>query len=78
VRKSVQALAAAVLFLLLPGCSSEMAKRTAYESLQIKAQADCQQHPGSACPEKRSYDDYQSGLNPATCNPPGSCRRGLH
>jgi len=48
---------------ILSGCSSEMAKRSAYESLQNKAQMDCQQHPGSACPEKKSYDDYQRGLN---------------
>jgi hypothetical protein len=40
-----------------------MAKRSAYESLQNKAQVDCQQHPGSACPEKKSYDDYQRSLN---------------
>ena len=50
-------------FLLVSGCSSEMAKRSAYESMQNKAQMDCQQHPGSACPEKKSYDDYQRSLN---------------
>jgi len=50
-------------FLLLAGCSSEAAKRTAYESLQYKAQMDCQEHPGSACPDKKSYDDYQRSLD---------------
>jgi hypothetical protein len=59
--KSAQALAATVLF-LMSGCSCEMARRSAYESLQNKAQMDCRQHPGSACTEKQGYDDYQRGL----------------
>jgi uncharacterized membrane protein len=52
----------AAIFLLSSGCSSGMARRTAYESLQNKGQMDCQQHPGSACPEKKSYDDYERSL----------------
>jgi len=24
---------------------------------------DCQEHPGSACRENKSYDDYQRSLN---------------
>jgi hypothetical protein len=51
------------IFLVVAGCSSEMAKRAAYESLQNKAQIDCQQNPGSGCPEKKSYDEYQRSLN---------------
>lgn len=51
-----------VMLPLMWGCSSDIAKRTAYESLQNKAQMDCQQNPGSACPEKKSYDDYQREL----------------
>lgn len=51
------------VFLLVSGCSSEMAKRSAYESLQNKAQMDCQQNPGSACQDHQSYDEYQRSLN---------------
>jgi putative hemolysin len=61
-KKNARAFAVAVFF-LMSSCSSEMAKRSAYESMQNKAQMDCQQHPGSACPEKNSYDDYQRSLN---------------
>ena len=51
-------------FLLLAcGCSSEMVKLSAYESMQNKAQMDCQQRPGAACPEKQNYDEYQRSLN---------------
>jgi len=51
------------IFLLSFGCSSEMAKRSAYESLQNIEQMNCQQNPGSRCPEKQNYDDYQRSLN---------------
>jgi uncharacterized protein YceK len=51
------------IFLLLSGCSSEMVKRSAYESMQNKAQMDCQQHPGSTCPEKKRYNEYQRSLH---------------
>jgi hypothetical protein len=50
------------ILLLTFGCSSEMAKRSAYESMQNKAQMDCQQRPGAACPEQKSYDEYQRSL----------------
>jgi hypothetical protein len=60
--KFIVRVACLAIFLLLFGCS-EMVKRSAYESLQYKAQMDCQQHPGSACPENKSYDDYQRSLN---------------
>jgi hypothetical protein len=56
-------MASAVVFVVVSGCSSEMAKRSAYESLQNKSQIDCQQNPGSACPEQKSYDEYQRSLN---------------
>ncbi len=58
----VQAVCVTILLLLF-GCSGEMAKRSAYESLQNVEQMNCRQQPGSACPEKRSYDDYQRSLN---------------
>jgi len=50
-------------FLIVSGCSSEMTKRSAYEMLQNKAQIDCQQNPGAACPDHQSYDEYQRSLN---------------
>ena len=53
----------ASVFLLVAGCSSEMAKRSAYESLRSKAEMDCRQHPGSACQDTKSYDDYQRSLD---------------
>ena len=49
--------------LLVGGCSAEMAKRSAYESLQNKAQMDCRQNPGSACQDHQSYDEYQRSLS---------------
>ena len=61
-QNSTRVLSLTVIFFFC-GCSSEMAKRSAYESLQNKAQMDCQQQPGSACPEKKSYDDYQRSLD---------------
>jgi len=51
------------IFFLVSGCSSEMVKRSAYGSMRNKALMDCQQHPGSACPEQKSYDEYQRSLN---------------
>jgi hypothetical protein len=61
-KKSTGALTVA-LFIILSGCSSEIAKRSAFEAMQNKAQMDCQQNPGSNCQEKQSYDDYQRNLN---------------
>jgi hypothetical protein len=60
-RIAIRALCLAIIFLVF-GCSSDPAKRIVYESLQNKAQMDCQENPGSTCPEKESYDDYQRGL----------------
>ena len=60
---SMLRIAYAAILLLSFGCSSEMAKRATYETLQNKSQMDCQQQPGSACPEKKSYDEYQRSLN---------------
>jgi hypothetical protein len=45
------------------GCSSEMTKRAAYESLKNKADMDCRKNPGAQCPEQKSYDEYQRDLN---------------
>ncbi len=51
------------LALLAFGCSSEMAKRAAYDSMKNKAEMDCRQNPGATCPEQKSYDEYQRDLN---------------
>ena len=59
---SILRLVAAAFLLLACGCSSEMVKRSAYESMQNMEQMNCQQHPGATCPEKQSYDEYQRGL----------------
>jgi hypothetical protein len=60
-RKIVCVLCLVIIFPVF-ACSSDPAKRIVYESLQNKAQMDCHENPGSTCPEKESYDDYQRGL----------------
>lgn len=53
--------------LLVSGCSTETAKRTAYETLQNKQQQECLKTPGADCSRHDSYDDYQrkrKELNP--------------
>jgi hypothetical protein len=48
---------------LVSGCSSETAKRTAYETIQNIHQQDCLKNPQTECEkrdEKRdSYEDYE-------------------
>jgi len=46
---------------LIAGCSSDTAKRTAYETLQNVRQQDCLKDPNSPsdCGKRESYDDYQ-------------------
>jgi len=56
-------LALPLLALFTVGCSSEMTKRAAYDSLRNKADMDCRQNPGATCPEQKSYDEYQRDLN---------------
>jgi len=61
--KKIALVLAVAGLILLSGCSSEMTKRSAYESLRSKAEMDCRQHPGSACQDNKSYDDYQRSLD---------------
>ncbi|OGW39142.1 MAG: hypothetical protein A2X58_09065 [Nitrospirae bacterium GWC2_56_14] len=61
--KKIARILAVAGLLLLSGCSSEMAKRSAYESMRSKAEMDCRQHPGSACQDSKSYDEYQRSLD---------------
>jgi outer membrane biogenesis lipoprotein LolB len=48
-----------VAIFFLPGCSSDLAQRTAFETLQNVDQQDCQKLPSVECPKRESYDDYQ-------------------
>jgi hypothetical protein len=41
------------------GCSSETAKRTAYETLQNVREQECLTNPAMECGKRESYDDYQ-------------------
>ena len=50
------------------GCSSDTAKRTAYETLQNVRQQECLKNPSSDCEKRESYEDYQrkrKGLEPS-------------
>ena len=46
---------------LVSGCSSETAKRTAYETLQNIHEQECLKDPNSPsdCRKRDSYEDYQ-------------------
>jgi len=45
--------------LVLGGCSSESAKRTAFETLQNLGEQQCTQGLSGKCPPRESYADYQ-------------------
>lgn len=47
------------VMLLIHGCSSESAKRTAFETLQNMREQQCEQDLSGNCPQRESYDDYQ-------------------
>ena len=53
------ALLAALAITILQGCSSESAKRTAFETLQNMREQQCEQDLSSRCPPRESYADYQ-------------------
>lgn len=44
---------------LVSGCSSESAKRTAYETLQNVRQQECLKNLSSDCDKRDSYEDYE-------------------
>jgi hypothetical protein len=50
---------AAVLVVVLQACSSETAKRTAFETLQNLHEQQCAQDLYRNCPPRERYDDYQ-------------------
>lgn len=47
------------LIILASGCSSDTAKRTAYETLQNVRQRECMKDPSLKCEKRESYDDYE-------------------
>jgi len=49
------------IMVLIAGCSSETAKRTAYETLQNVHEQECLKNPDSSseCSKRESYEDYQ-------------------
>jgi hypothetical protein len=48
-----------VVMALVSGCSSETAKRTAYETLQNIHEQDCLKNPQTECEKRENYEDYQ-------------------
>jgi hypothetical protein len=50
---------AALSISILQGCSSESAKRTAFETLQNMREQQCEQDLSGRCPPRESYADYQ-------------------
>lgn len=48
-----------VIVALTAGCSSESAKRTAYETLQNVRQQKCLKNLSSDCEKRESYEDYE-------------------
>ena len=47
------------LMVFIHGCSSESAKRTAFETLQNMREQQCDQDLSGNCPQRQSYADYQ-------------------
>jgi len=43
---------------LVSGCSSEAAKRTAYETLQNVREQECLNNPSADCGKRDRYEDY--------------------
>ena len=58
-----------MLFQLLQGCSADVAKRTAYETLQNMHQRECMQNPALECGQRESYDDYKRQRDELEVNP---------
>ena len=44
---------------LVSGCSSESAKRTAYGTLQNVHEQECLKNPSADCRKRDSYEDYE-------------------
>jgi len=48
-----------IIIALAAGCSSETAKRTAYETLQNIHEQECLNNPSLKCEKRDNYDDYE-------------------
>jgi hypothetical protein len=44
---------------LTAGCSSDTARRTAYETLQNVREQECLKNPAMDCGKRDSYEDYE-------------------
>lgn len=47
------------LIAIASGCSSDAAKRTAYETLQNAHEQECMRNPAMKCEKRKSYDEYK-------------------
>jgi hypothetical protein len=47
------------IIVLTAGCGSEIAKRTAYETLQNAHQQECMKNPSLDCEKRENYDEYE-------------------
>ena len=43
----------------MSGCSSDTAKRTAYETLQNVHEQECLKNPAMDCGRRETYEDYE-------------------
>ena len=59
--KNISGMLCLAIVALVSGCSTETAKRTAYETLQNIHDQDCLKDPNSPseCRKRDSYEDYQ-------------------
>lgn len=48
-----------IIIAMTAGCSSDMAKTTAYETMQNVHQQECLKNPAMKCGKRVSCDDYQ-------------------
>jgi len=48
-----------IFVVLVSGCSSETAKRTAYETLQNLYEQECMKNPALDCEKRESYEEYE-------------------
>ena len=47
------------IIVMSAGCSSDMAQRTAYETMQNVREQECLKNPAMECGKRQSYDDYK-------------------
>ena len=57
--RHIVAISGLMVLAFLAGCSSESAKRTAYETLQNVHEQQCLKNPSQDCGKRETYDQYQ-------------------